>query len=238
MPTYDPYIPRTNAIFYNCSFSECKTVQLRSLTQVTSPELILKSCFLEASESYECEAVRYNYFKNVDKLLFLSNHIENKTYYMVDCLVYSDRGRVCHKREGVNSHTKLVDIGSIVRPSESNVLSQNEFICEEDADGFVNCDINPYIPIDNNLKLRQSIITDDNILLKTGNYVVTLKKNCIDAWCGYSGIISRSSRRQYGRYEPPGGKVYRCYYAKKQQICKELYGEKKSVYNEQNWLST
>ncbi|XP_059059880.1 uncharacterized protein LOC131853082 [Achroia grisella] len=238
MPTYDPYIPRTNVIFYNCSSSDCKTFRLHSITEVTSPELMLKVCFLESTGSYECETVRYNHLKNVDKLLFLNNNIKNKIYYIVDCLVFEDRGRVCHRRNGNNPHTKLVDTGSIVRPKEPNILSQHEFICEEDQQGLVNCDINPFIPFDNNLKLKQSMITDNNVLLKTGNYVLSLKKNCVDAWCGYSGIISRLSGRRYSRYEPPGGKVYRCYYAKKQQICKELYGQKKSIYNERAWLST
>ncbi|XP_028179198.1 uncharacterized protein LOC114366506 [Ostrinia furnacalis] len=235
VPHYDPYIPRASSILYNCSSTECVPLKLYSITQVTPPELQLKSCYSQ-SEAYQCETIRYNYFKNIDKLLFLSNNVRNKTFYLVDCLVYSDRGRVCHKKDDVDSHAKLVDTGTIVRPNEPNVLSQDEFLCEQGQDGEVICDLNSFIPYNDGLKLKTAIEYKDDILLKTGDYVVTLGKGCIGLWCGYSGFIKKNTRRQ--RYEPPGGKVFRCYYAKKQQICKELYASSRPVYNERDWLST
>lgn len=236
VPYYDPYIPRANPILYNCSSTECVPLKLYSITQVTPPELLLKSCFLQ-SEAYQCETIRYNYFKNIDKLLFLTNNVRNKSFYVVDCLVYSDRGRVCHKKDDVDSHAKLVDTGTIVRPNEPNVLSQDEFICEQSQDGHVNCDLNPLVPYNDGLRLKQAAVSYvGNILLKTGNYVVTLEKNCIEAWCGYSGLIKNNTRRN-SRYEPPGGKIFRCYYAKKQQICKVLNDQGRPVYNERDWLN-
>lgn len=236
VPYYDPYIPRANPILYNCSKTECEPLRLYSITQVTPPELLLKSCYSQA-ETYQCETIRYNYFKNIDKLLFLNNNVRNKTFYLVDCLVYSDRGRVCHKKDDVDSHAKLVDTGTIVRPNEPNVLSQDEFLCEQSDDGQVNCDLNPLIPYSDGLRLKHAPVEyKGDILLKTGSYVVKMEKHCIDAWCGYTGLI-KQTRRQ-GRYEPPGGKMFRCFYAKRQQICKQQTFKGINVYNDRGWLSS
>ncbi|KAJ0179927.1 hypothetical protein K1T71_004518 [Dendrolimus kikuchii] len=233
--SYDPYIPRANSIFYNCSSLECERIILHSMTQITNPNLKLKECYLQLND-YQCETIRYNYLKNIDKLLLLSNNVRNKTFYMVDCLVYTDRGRVCHKKDDVDSHTKLVDTGTIVRPNESNILSQDDFICEEN-DIEVNCDLNPYVPYKDGLVLKESLKIHRDILLKTESRVVVLQRNCFDSWCGFSGRLIQT-RRDFTRYNPPGGKVYRCYYANKQQICKELYSKYKSIYNERGWLSS
>ncbi|XP_037299302.1 uncharacterized protein LOC115442493 [Manduca sexta] len=236
VPSYDPYIPRANSVFYDCSTLECKTVQLYSLTQLASSKMSLKSCFSH-SDNYSCETIRYDYLKNVDKLLLLTTNIRNKTFYMVDCLVYSHGGRVCHKKDDVDSYTKLVDTGTIARPNEPNILSQDEFICEEGQDKKVNCDLNPYVPYEDGVKVKETLKVDADVLLKRGSHVVILKSNCFNSWCGYSGTLA-ITRRSPNRYEPPGGKVFRCYYAKKQQICKELYGKKKQIYNERGWISS
>lgn len=209
------------------------------MTELTSPTLFLKSCFIEITEEddYACETIRYNHFKNIDKLLFLSNTIRNKSFYLVDCLIYSDGGRVCHRKDDValhDSHAKLVDIGTLVRPNETNVLSQDEFICEEDEARNVRCDLNPFVPFVEGLKMKDVMKFDDNVLLKTNSYVIELKRGCIESWCGYTGTISPTRRRYY---EPPGGKVYRCYYAKKQQICKQ-WGYPREVYNKRGWLDS
>lgn len=219
VPMYDPYIPRSNPIFFNCSFLDCDPIEFQSLTQLSSPKLNLKSCFLQSS-SYECETIRYNYFKNVDKVLFLWNNVRKKIFYLVNCLVYTDGVRVCHKKDDVDSYTKLVDTGTIARPNEPNILLQDEFICEEGHDKDVNCDLNPYVLYSDGLKLKAIIKSDGKVILKTGTYVVILERNCIDLWCGYSGSVPLT-RRNY-KYNSPGGKTYRCYYAKKQQICKEV----------------
>lgn len=155
---------------------------------------------------------------------------------MVDCLVYEDSGRVCHKKEDNNSHALLVKSGDIVRPKEENVLSQDEFICEETIEGYVNCDTNPYVSFSNTLKLKDAVNTDKNVLLKSGSFIIPLLKKCVESWCGYSGKIPKSTRRVYN-YEPPGGKVYRCYYAKKQQICKEA-PELRHHLMQYNWLES
>lgn len=237
-PSHDPYIPRSHSLFYNCSSLECEPILLTSLTQVTSPNLNLKACYREGVDSFNCDKIRYNYFKNIDKLLFLKNNVENKTFYLVDCLVYSDRGRICHKKNDVDSHADLVDIGTLVRPEEPNVLSQEEFLCEENDNKEVNCDLDPFIPYDDGLKVKDHVKIKGNVLLKSGTYAITLKWSCKEAWCGYSGELTPTRRTWYERYDPPGGKVYRCYYAKRQQICKELYGLKRQVDNERTWLET
>ncbi|CAG9785107.1 unnamed protein product [Diatraea saccharalis] len=235
IPSHDPYISRVNTVFYNCSSTECVPISLYSITQVTSPDLKLKACYLQ-SDAYQCETLRFNHLKNVDKLLFLSNNIKDKLFYLVDCLVYSDRGRVCHKRDDVDSHTKLVDTGTIVRPNEPNVLSQEEFLCEEGPEGNVNCDLVPFVPYDEGLKLKESVEYKDDILLKTGDYVVTLKKNCIDSWCGFSGIVIKYKGTR--RFVERGGWTYKCFYAKKQQVCMPIHDKLKHVYNERAWLSS
>lgn len=196
-------------------------LNLESVSQVALPSSQFKSCYKQKSE-YECDTIRYNNFKTVDKLLFLSNHIPQKTFYMVDCLVYSDGGRVCHKKDNAESYTKLVDTGTIARPKESSILSQDEFICEESETKEVNCDLDVFVPFEDGLRLKEDVKKTDDVLLKTGSYVVVLKRNCIESWCGFSGRIM-PTRRLDARYEVPGGKVYRCYYANKQQICKEIY---------------
>lgn len=238
LPSHDPFIPRSNAILFDCSTAECKSLKLQSITQVTSPKLVLKSCFEQVRDTYECETIRYNYFKNVDKLLFLSSNTLNKTFYVVDCLVYSDGGRVCHKKDDAESlYPKLVDTGTMARPKELSILAQDEFICEEGQNKEINCDLDPFTPFDNGLKIKEKVKLEGEILLKTGSYVVLLKRNCIDSWCGYSGRVAPSRRAdtRYS-YEPPGGWVYTCYYAKKQQICKPLYNPGKNEYNERDWI--
>lgn len=206
------------------------------MTELTSPSLLLKSCFIEITEhdSYGCETIRYNHLKNIDKLLFLSKTVTNKTFYLVDCLVYSDGGRVCHKKDNAASYAQLVDTGTIARPNETSILAQDEFICEESEDKEVNCDLNPYVPFENGLKLKESIKFDDSVLLKSGSYIVNLSRACRESWCGYTGHVA-PSRRQYS-YSPPGGKIFRCYYAKRQQVCKQIGDPEKNVYNNRGWL--
>ncbi|XP_046960612.1 uncharacterized protein LOC124530474 [Vanessa cardui] len=237
IPSHEPYLPSAkNGLFYNCSSHECKALKISSITQLALPQLPLKYCYLEMPEKYKCESLKYNYYKNIDKLLFLSNNIPNKLFYLIDCLAYSDGGRVCHKKDEVDSYTKLVDIGNVARPNETNVLSQEEFICEQTQDKRVTCVLDRYVPYADGLKAKQIIKIDNKILLKTGGYLVTLNYICYESWCGYSGVIKPT--RRAGRYEPPGGKVYRCYYGNKQQICKEISGSSRNVYNERGWLSS
>nr|ADJ58532.1 seminal fluid protein HACP030 [Heliconius erato] len=237
LPIYEPYLPNIkNAKFYNCTSLECTQVKIYSITQITSPPMPLRYCYQETLEDYTCEPLKYYNYKNIDKLLFLSNNLPNKIFYLIDCLAYSDGGRVCHKKDEVDSHTKLVDVGNMARPNETNVLSQDEFICEQSQNKIINCDLDRFVPYPDGLKLKDLIDIDSKILLKTDGHLVTLQYTCADSWCGYSGEIVRTRRAE--RYEPPGGKVYRCYYAKRQQICKELYGNIRSLYNERDWLST
>lgn len=236
IPLHEPYLPTAKSgLFYNCSSLDCRAVKIHSITQVASPESTLKYCYLQLPEVYHCDSVKYYNYKNIDKLLFLSNNIPNKIFYLIDCLAYSDGGRVCHKKDDVESHTKLVDIGNVVRPNETNVLSQEEFICEQGEDKTINCDLDLYVPYSDGLKMKESIKTDTKILLKTEANVVTLHYNCVESWCGYSGGLQPTRR---ARYEPPGGKMYRCYYANKQQICKEIHSSSLNVYNQRDWLSS
>ncbi|KAJ2946954.1 hypothetical protein O0L34_g16302 [Tuta absoluta] len=237
-PSYDPYIPRIHAVFYNCSQEACEPIRLTSITQVTNANLNLKSCFLHAlPDKYDCEPIRYNYLKNVDKLLFLRENIKSKVFYEVDCMIYTDKSRVCSAKIGPDTQTGLADIAKLARPQEKSVLSQDEFICEENEAKEVTCDLDPYIALEQGLQLKQTVEINGDILLKTGSYVVMLKKHCDDAWCGFSGKIEQSksspSRRSndwFKRYEPPGGKVFRCYYAKGQQVCKMLYDSYKPLF--------
>lgn len=234
-PSHDPYIPRNNTILYNCS-TECNPITFSSMTELTSPRLFLKTCFTEITEtdSYACETIRYNHLKNIDKLLFLSKTIPNKSFYLVDCLIYSDGERVCHKNDKFYSHASLVDTGILARANEPSILAQDEFLCEESKDKEVNCDLNPYIPFDDGLKLRETMKFGENVLIRSGTYIVHLTRACIDSWCGYSGRVS-ASRRQYS-YSPPGGKIFRCYYAKRQQVCKQYGDPSQMIYNKRGWL--
>ncbi|XP_045446204.1 uncharacterized protein LOC123654335 [Melitaea cinxia] len=237
IPSHEPYLPTAkNGLFYNCSSQECNPLKVYSISQIALPGSHVKYCYLQTPENYKCESLKYNYYKNIDKLLFLSNNIPDKLFYLIDCLAYSDGGRVCHKKDEVESYTKLVDIGNIARPNDTNVLSQEEFICEQTQDKTITCDLNRYVPYNDGLKPKDVVKFDDKILLKTGSSVATLSLTCFDSWCGYNGVITPS--RRVDRYEPPGGKVYRCYYANKQQICKEIYGRSRSIYNDRDWLSS
>ncbi|CAK1553629.1 unnamed protein product [Leptosia nina] len=234
LPSHEPLLPHIkNAKFYNCSTEVCEPVNLFSLTQIT-PAHRLRYCYYHG-QKYSCQKLKYHSYKDVDKLLFLSNNIENKAFYLVDCLIYSGGERVCHKKDGSDSHTKLIDAGNIVRPKEANVLSQDEFICEEDTDKTINCDYNRVVPYADEFKLKDSVQTSDKILLKTGSSLVILEYGCLNSWCGFTGRVLPSRRMEH--YEPPG-KVYRCYYAKRQQVCKELYSKMRPVYNERDWLSS
>ncbi|KAI5631560.1 hypothetical protein NE865_15737 [Phthorimaea operculella] len=243
-PSYDPYIPRSKAVFYNCSQEACEPIRLITLTQITNPHLNLKSCFLHAlPNKYECEPIRYNHLKNVDKLLFLRENIQDKVFYEVDCMIYTDKSRVCQAKIGPDAETGLADIAKLARPQEKSILSQDEFICEENEAKDIVCDLDPYIPFEQGLRLKQTVEINGDILLKTGSYVVMLKKTCDEAWCGYSGKVevskkspSRRSGDWFKRYDPPGGKVFRCYYAKGQQVCKMLYDSYKSAYNERQMI--
>ncbi|OWR44514.1 seminal fluid protein HACP030 [Danaus plexippus plexippus] len=229
LPYHEPYLPNVrNSIFYNCSKLECNTVKVHSLTQVASPLPTLKYCYLETTEKYKCEPLKYYHFKNIDKLLFLNNNIPHKSFYLIDCLAYADGGRLCVRKDEVDSHTKLVDIGNVMRPNETNVLSQEEFLCEESKFKMINCDRDLYVPYQDGLRDKERIKLDDKILVKIDYEVITLNHNCIDTWCGYSGQI-RSTRR----YQPSGGKIFRCFYANRQQVCKEI---ESSYYNERDWL--
>lgn len=205
------------------------------MTELTSPNLLLRSCYYAILEDdlYECETIRYNHLKNTDKLLFLSKNIKNKSFYLVDCLFYSDGGRVCHRKgdETSESHAELVGIGTLVRPNETNVLSQDEFLCEEDKIKNVQCDFNPYVPFEDGLKMKKTMKFDNNVLLKTKSYVIELKRGCVGDWCGYTGQVS-PSRRRYS-YKPPGGQTFRCYTANKQKVCKQIENE---VYNQRGIL--
>ncbi|XP_023950133.2 uncharacterized protein LOC112054539 [Bicyclus anynana] len=234
LPSHEPYFPTAkNGVFYNCSSLECRSVKIYSLIQLASPRAALKYCYQQPSESYQCEPVKYHYYKNIDKLLFLSNNIPNNIFYLIDCLAYGDGGRVCHKKD-VDSHTKLVDIGNIARPNESNVLSQEELLCEQ-SENKINCDLNLYVPYSDGLRAKELIKTDNKILLKTETNIVVLNYNCLESWCGYS-TLNQPTRRSH--YEPPGGKMYRCYYAQRQQICKKMYGSPLNIYNQRDWLSS
>ncbi|KAJ8733575.1 hypothetical protein PYW08_001873 [Mythimna loreyi] len=236
-PSHDPYIPRNNNILYNCTIPVCSPVTFSSMTELISPKLILKSCYIELTkdDDYACETIRYNHFKNIDKLLFLSRTIKGQSFYLVDCLVYEDGARVCHRKEteAAASHAKLVDIGTLVRPNETNILSQDEFICEEDEAKNVHCDINPYVPFEDGLKTRKVMKLNDNVLLKTKAYVIELKRGCIKSWCGYMGQVS-PTRRQFS-YEPPGGKIFRCFFAQGQQVCKQ-WSSPREVYNARGFI--
>ncbi|KAJ8727290.1 hypothetical protein PYW07_001409 [Mythimna separata] len=236
-PSHDPFIPRSNTTLYNCTIPICSPVIFSSMTELTSPTMILKSCYKELTkdDDYACETLRYNHFKNIDKLLFLSMTIKGQSFYLVDCFVYEDGGRVCHRKgdEPTDSHAKLVDLGTLVRPNETNVLSQDEFICEEDKERNVQCDLNPFVPFEDGLKMKKVMKLDDNVLLKTKSYVIELKRACIGSWCGYTGQVS-PSRRQYP-YEPPGGKMFKCFYAKGQQVCKQS-GSPRDVYNDRSFF--
>ncbi|XP_068630613.1 uncharacterized protein [Battus philenor] len=230
-PIYDPYIPRRNPIFYECSESNCNAVEFSSITQLTSPELNISSCSFELT--YNCENIRFNYFKNVDKLLFLSNIIPYKKFYLVDCLLYSDGARVCQKKD---TQVKLRDFGTLVRENERNILSQDEFICEEDANELL-CDLNPYVPFEKGLKKKELLKNTNEILLRSGHAVVKLKYYCLDHWCGYKGEMAsfRRAIMSRQRYEPPGGKIYRCFYANRQQICKRIPNDGRNMYNDRDW---
>ncbi|XP_038210194.1 uncharacterized protein LOC119831041 [Zerene cesonia] len=236
VPSHEPYIPTIQpSSFYNCSSLHCDPIKLDSITQISNLAQKLRFCFLEGKK-YTCQKLKYQSFKNIDKLLFLSNNIPNKVFYFVDCLLYSDGARVCHRKDETDSHAKLVDTGNIVRPNEANILSQDEFICEQSEDKRITCDFNQYVPYNDEHNLKESLKTKSNVLLKTGTFLVNLDYNCLTSWCGYSGEVSATRRIEH--YEPPGGKVYRCYYAKGQQACKELYGRMRSVYNDRDWLSS
>ncbi|CAF4778195.1 unnamed protein product [Pieris macdunnoughi] len=226
LPSHEPLLPNIkNGKLYNCTSGICEPVNFYSLTQLSDP---LKFCYQQSNE-YKCQKLKYNNYKNVDKVLFLSNNIAGKKFYLIDCLVYSEGARVCHKKD--ESHAKLIDTGNIVRPKEANILSQEEFICEEGE--RVVCDFNRFVPYGDVLKHKDQIKID-SVVLKTGTMLVNLQYDCIDNWCGF---VSTPTRRM-DRYEPPGGKVYRCYYAKRQQVCKELYSKMRPVYNERDWLSS
>lgn len=158
---------------------------------------------------------------------------------MVDCLVYPDGGRVCHKKDGddVESQAKLIDIGTIARPNEADyVLSLDDFLCEEGIDKIIHCDLNPFVAFEDGLKLKEAVKSNGEVFLKSGSYLALLFRNCLKNWCGFSGQIE-INRRKYN-YEPPGGKTYRCYYAKKQQICKEVWTEHRNLYKDENWLGS
>ncbi|XP_072940855.1 uncharacterized protein [Epargyreus clarus] len=238
MPSFEPYIPRTNAVFFNCTGIECKPHRLISLSQLSQPNL--KYCFPETPDNYACEPLKYNNYKDIDKLLFLANNIPKKSFYLADCLVFSGGQHICHKKDNVNSHAKLVDIGTIARPNEDAILSQDELICEETDAKQVNCELNRYVPYLSGVALKDALKINGKILLKTGSYLISLRFTCKNSWCGYSGGVSPTRRVMLRResYEPPGGSVYRCYYAKQQQICKKLYGSYRQLYNEREWLSS
>ncbi|CAH0407725.1 unnamed protein product [Chilo suppressalis] len=68
IPSHDPYIPRVNTVFYNCSSAECATITLYSMTQVTSPDLSLKACYLQA-DTYQCENIRFVIPDNSPKIM-------------------------------------------------------------------------------------------------------------------------------------------------------------------------
>ncbi|CAB3242915.1 unnamed protein product [Arctia plantaginis] len=215
------------------------------MIDLLSKDLNLKSCYVqgpEESRKFECEVVRYHNLKNVDKLLFLSKNIPDKTFYIVDCLIYEGGERVCHKKDDINmvyAHANLVDTGTLVRPNETGVLAQDEFICEESKVKEINCDLNPYVPFTSGLKLKESMKFNDNVLLKSGTYVVILKRNCIGSWCGYTGKVTSGRRSNTYNYKVPGDTVYRCYYAKRQQVCKPLYSiNERSVYNQRGHLNS
>ncbi|XP_047986016.1 uncharacterized protein LOC125226157 [Leguminivora glycinivorella] len=232
-PVYDPYIPRSNVKLYNCTETECKSLKLESISQITSPTMFLQSCFLKSPEKYECEKIRYNYLKNIDKLLFLSNTIPDKQFYMVDCLVYKKGERICHSKTSPDTHVKLIDAGNTANPNKSGILSQDEFICQQSSEGEVLCDLNPYIPFPMGLRFKEVPSIVPEILLKTTTFFVTLKLKCWKPWCGYQGLVLRT-RRQFP-YRPPGGDIYRCFYAKRQQICKKIsniYEERGSMVDE------
>ncbi|XP_063361622.1 uncharacterized protein LOC134650601 [Cydia amplana] len=231
IPSYDPYIPRSNVKLYSCSETECNALKLESISQITSPTMFLQSCYLKAPEKYECEKVRYNYLKNIDKLLFLKNTMPDKQFYMVDCLVYKKGERICHSKDNVDSHAKLVDAGNIVKPNESAILSQDEFVCQQSTEGEVLCDLNPYIPLATGLKFKESPKIVPEVLLKTRTFFVLLKLKCWNPWCGYTGRVLKT-RRQSFPYKPPGGDIYRCFYAKGQQNCKRI----SSIYEERGSL--
>lgn len=240
VPLHDPYIPRSHTLFYNCSALQCEPIQLTSLIQLTSPGMNLKSCYSQASQ-FECEHTRFQYFKTIDKLLFLNKNIRNLSFYLVDCLVFHEGGRVCHRRVEGATHTRLVDFGTLVRPNETNVLSQEEFLCEENNSKEVNCDLDPYVPFDEGLKKKESYAVRGDVMLKSGANALVLKYNCIDSWCGFSGHVPLSRRNDwFARYEPPGGKIFRCYYAKRQQVCKMIgdsYINSVANNNPDNWIN-
>lgn len=244
IPSYDPYIPRSYSLFYNCSSVLCEPLQLTSLIQLTSPNTNLKSCYTQAG-NFECEQTRFHYFKSIDKLLFLEKNMPNKTFYLVDCLVFHEGGRLCHKKvetEYPLTHTRLKDFAGVVRPNETYVLSQNEFLCEESDNKEVNCDLDPYIPFDEGLKIKASYKVNGDVLLNALKHVLVLKHRCIDSWCGFSGQAPASRRSDwFSRYEPPGGKIFRCYYAKRQQVCKQFgdsYVNSVAANSVNNWLNS
>lgn len=240
IPLHDPYIPRSHSLFYNCSAFQCEPIQLTSLIQLLSPGNNLKSCYNQAGQ-FQCENTRFQHFKTIDKLLFLNTNIRNRTFYLVDCLVFHEGGRVCHRRVEQDTLKLLVEFGKSVRPNETNVLSQEEFLCEENENKEVNCDFDSYIPFDEGLKRKESYKVKGDVMLRSGVHSLILNSNCIDSWCGFSGHVPLSRRSDwFTRYEPPGGKIFRCYFAKRQQVCKMIgdsYINSVANNNPNNWMN-
>lgn len=225
-PWHDVYIPRENALFYNCTNARgCQQFKLYSLTQIVAPTFDLKQCYVVKSVDYQCESIRYNHLKNIDKLLFLSKNIVDKSFYLVDCLVYSDSYRVCTKNKDAKSYAELIDVAERARRSDQNVLSQDEFLCEEDNLHYVTCDLNAYVPHTKGLNYTTKTVSDQ-VLLKTDDRIVQLKFSCIDNWCGFIGPVLDRARRK----EEPGGTKYRCLYSQGQQVCKVIVKKKRPGY--------
>lgn len=212
---HDLIVPHRNATFYNCSLSICEKIQLHSLIQLTNPKLKLNICYETGlQDNYNCDAIRFPYLTNSDKLHFLSKHIKNKTFYIVNCLILTSGLRICQRKNTSDADAKPLEVQNVINPSK-------DYICEESINGHINCDLNSFID-----QLEIPVIVD-YALLKTNSTLLPLVHQCEGSQCGFRGTINKYRRYDY---EVPGGKIFKCYYANKQQICKEL--NKKYLYNE------
>lgn len=129
-----------------------------------------------------------------------------------------------------------MDIGNLARPKERSILSQEEYICEEDDQHQVNCDLNAYVPFAAGLEWKVTSKVIGDVLLKSGSYLIPLKYTCLDDWCGFSGVPSKTRRTaSQWHYNVPGGSVYRCYYANRQQICKEIWNKQQNMFDQRSW---
>lgn len=120
--SHETYMPDNTTLLLNCTNDyDCLPVKFSSITELTTPNVILRSCFTKNHTL--CETIRFNNLSKIEKLMFLSKTIPDKYFYFVYCSLNLNGTQLCFEND---AYAEL-----IYKSNQAVMTVYDEFICEE-----------------------------------------------------------------------------------------------------------